>query len=91
MNESEHIAADLCQEVRQLLDAVCLKTMHRFEDKQSMAHRVEFAVVAYMMEGETTVTLSASAAPWGLIATALAEAADEMQEREQRIKPERLQ
>jgi len=75
MSESQEIVGDLCLELRKLLEVACTDVMAQFEGIQLPNHRVEFAIVAYMLDGEEAITLSATGAPWMIITQALQQAA----------------
>ena len=70
------LVAEAALQLRAKLTDVCSQIMLQFEDKQSKHNRIEFGLVVYSTNGENSITLSASPAPWGLIAKALLEAAE---------------
>lgn len=70
----DDVVGDICHQLKDVLANACGNIMNEYEDLQNQINRVEFAVVVFSLHGESSITLSASGAPWAIIAQALQEA-----------------
>lgn len=87
----EELIGEICHRLKGQLDDACARIMAEYEHTQSSTSRVEFGIVVYSILEEDTVTLSASPAPWSILARAMLQAAGSPDAKIVSAPPETLQ